>query len=81
MIQQPNQNLFTGIFAEDGNYIGGYVMVWHCDEFALIPDLSFGIDTIAPTHDFEKLINNAVIRTMSTPSCASSSGTDSTWAA
>ena len=60
VIQQPNQNLFTGIFAEDGNYIGGYVMVWHCDEFALIPDLSFGIDTIAPTHDFEKLINNAV---------------------
>ena len=37
---------FTGIFAEDGNYIG-YVMVWHCDEFALIPDLSFGIDDCA----------------------------------
>jgi hypothetical protein len=60
VIQQPNQNLFTGIFAEDGNFIGGYVMVWHCDEFALIPDLSFGIDTVAPTHDFEKLVNNSV---------------------
>ena len=29
MIQQPNQNLFTGIFAEDGNHIGGYAEVWH----------------------------------------------------
>jgi hypothetical protein len=60
VIQQPDQNLFTGIFAEDGNYIGGYVMVWHCDEFALVPDLSFGIDTLAPTHNFAKLVNPGV---------------------
>jgi len=60
IISEPQASRFTGVFAEDGNYIGGVALVWHCDEFALIADLAFGIDTVPPRHDYSELINDSV---------------------
>jgi hypothetical protein len=46
---------FTGIYESDLDVIGGIVQVWHCDEFALLSNLTFGLDQVNPEHDFDRL--------------------------
>jgi hypothetical protein len=46
---------FTGVYENDLDVIGGIVQVWHCDEFALLSNLTFGLDQVNPEHDFDRL--------------------------
>jgi len=60
-VSDGGEGEFIGLYTSDGDYLGTNVQLWHCDEFALVPNLTFGKDTILPEHDMEALDQASVV--------------------